>query len=121
MNNIDQKIQAALGRDTAGESLLGEPNLAEEVITAFRGRNRWLTVLTVVLNLVFFAGAVWAGMRFFQAGTVPAQIQWAALGFVFLFMMMGLKLWFWMEMHTNRVLRELKRMELLLITRPPSP
>ena len=31
--------------------------------------------------------------------------------------MMFTKLWFWLEMHTNRVLRELKRVELLLVMR----
>ena len=28
-----------------------------------------------------------------------------------------MKIWFWREMHTNRVLRELKRVELLVLSR----
>ena len=117
MNDIDQKIQAALRREQTGDVPSGEPNLAEEVIIAFRGRHRWFLALAIMLNLVLFAATVWAVVRFLGAGSVPAQFQWCALAFVFLLMMMFIKLWFWLEMHTNRVLRELKRVELLLVMR----
>lgn len=119
MNDLDQKIQAALRRAQTGGEPAGEPNLAEEVLAAFRGRHRWLSALFVGVNLVFFAGLLWAGARFLQAGSVPAQLQWGALAFVCLFAMSFIKLWFWLELHSNRVLRELKRVELLLVTRPP--
>jgi hypothetical protein len=119
MNDIDQKIQAALRREQAGNMPAGEPNLAEEVIIAFRGRHRWFSALAMVLNLFFFAGAVWAAARFIGTDSVPAQLQWGALTFLFLLIVMFIKLWFWLEMHTNRVLRELKRVELLLVTRQP--
>jgi hypothetical protein len=119
MNDLDQKIQAALRRDGAGDTLAGEPNLAEEVITAYRGRHRWFSALMFVINLVLFAGAVWSTVRFLGAGSVPAQIQWGALAFVLLSAASFIKLWFWMELHTNRVMRELKRVELLLLTRQP--
>lgn len=121
MNDIDQKIQAALRRDSAGESLIGEPNLAEEVITAFRGRNRLLSTLMFVINIVLFAVMVWSAVRFYRADTVQLQLQWLALTIALLMMVSMIKLWFWLEMHSNRVLRELKRVELLLISRPPQP
>ncbi len=117
MNDIDHKIQAALRREQAGDGPAGEPNLAEEVIIAFRGRHRWFSALAIMLNLLIFAGAVWAAVRFLGAGSVPAQLEWCALAFVFLLMMMFIKLWFWLELHTNRVLRELKRVELMVATR----
>jgi hypothetical protein len=115
MNDIDQKIQAALRR--AGENPGEEPNLTEEVITAFRGRHRWLSALMVVVNLVAFAALVWTAVRFHGAEDVATQIRLAALGFALLSLVMMVKLWFWFEMHTNRVLRELKRVELLLVSR----
>ncbi|MBK8478819.1 MAG: hypothetical protein IPL39_21805 [Opitutaceae bacterium] len=64
--------------------------------------------------------ALCAGVRFAGAAELTAQLQWGALGFVFLLLMMFLKLWFWLEMHTNRVLRELKCVELLLVARSPA-
>lgn len=117
MNELDQKIQAALRRNDAGDALASEPNIAEEVLTAFRGRHRWLSAFALVLNLIFFAGAVWSALRFHAASAVADQLQWAALGIVLLLFVMFLKVWFWLEMHTNRVLRELKRLELLIVSR----
>lgn len=121
MNDIDQKIQAALRGQTGGDALVAEPNIAEEVIVAFRGRNRWIMTLVFILSLGFFLGAVWAGVRFYGAGTVTAQLRWGGLALLFILMVSFIKVWVWLEMHTNRVLRELKRVELLLVTqRPPT-
>ena len=116
MNDIDQKIQSALRREGAGTDLLDEPNIAEEAIVAFRGRHRAISTFAFILTFVLFAGAVWAGWHFYTAVEVGAQIQWAALTLVLMLMVGFLKLWFWLEMHTNRVMRELKRVELLLVT-----
>ncbi len=113
MNNIDQKIQAALRRDGAGPDLLDEPNLVEEAITAFRGRNRAISTFAFIISFALFGGAVWAGWRFYGAETLQTQVQWGARHAPH-FMVSFLKIWFWLEMHTNRVLRELKRVELLL-------
>jgi len=117
MNDIDQKIQAALRRDGAGGNIADEPNLAEEIFIAFRGRHRLISTFAFLLTFALFAAAVWSGWRFYTAGAVDAQIQWAALTLLFMIMVGFLKIWFWLEMHTNRVLRELKRVELLLVTR----
>jgi len=119
MNDIDQKIQAALRSDPAGDALAGEPNLAEEVISTFRGRRRWISAGAVAINLVFLAGAIWATVRFLGADGAAAQLRWCALAFVFVLVVAYIKLWFWLEMHTNRVLRELKRLELLLVANQP--
>jgi len=120
MNDIDQKIQAALRHTPGGDELAGEPNLAEETLAAFRGRNRLLSALIIVVNTTFFVGAVWSALRFYRAETVPLQLQWAAVTFACLLAVTMVKLWCWLEIHTNRVLRELKRVELLLVTRPPA-
>lgn len=119
MNDIDQKIQAALRGQTGGESLATDPNIAEEVIVAFRGRNRWLNTLTVVFSIGLTIALVWAAMRFYAAESVAAQLRWGGLSLLFFLMVSFMKVWFWLEMQTNRLLRELKRVELLLVSRPP--
>jgi len=118
MNDIDKKIQAALRGDASVDASLADPNLAEEILVAFRGRNRWLTTLVFIWSLVLFAGAVWAGWRFYGADTIAAQLRWGGLALLFILMVSFIKVWFWMEMQTNRVLREVKRVELLLASRP---
>lgn len=117
MKDIDHMIQSALRGQPGADSLAGEPNLAEEVISAFRGRNRWLSTLMFVLTLLFFAAAVWAAVRFYGADSVASQLRWGGLTLLLFLVMSFIKIWFWLEMHSNRVLRELKRVELLLVTK----
>ena len=119
MNDIDRKISAALQRDTADDYLAAEPNLAEEVINVFRGRRRWMHGVVVAVCLAFLALTVWASFRFYGAEIVRDQLRFGAIAFAALLVISLLKVWFWLEMHTNRTLRELKRMELLLISRVP--
>lgn len=118
MNDIDQKIQAALRGQTGDETLLTEPNIAEEVIVAFRGRYRWLSTIVFIWSIVFFIGAVWAAVRFYNAETVASQLRWGGLSLLLILMVSFIKVWIWLEMQTNRLMRELKRVELLLVSRP---
>ncbi|MBA4138877.1 MAG: hypothetical protein C0518_16350 [Opitutus sp.] len=118
MKDLDQKIQAALREQRGAAEMLAEPNIAQEVITAaFRGRHRALTTFTFVFSFVLFVGSVWAGVKFYHAATVTAQLQWGGLALLLIMMVSFIKVWFWLEMHTNRVLREVKRLELLLVAR----
>ena len=113
MNDLDNKIRAALHGDSAAE----EPNLAEEVISVFRGRNRWMHGVAVAVSLVFMALGVWASIRFYHAGAVQEQLRWAGLALFAFLAISFMKVWFWLEMHTNRILREVKRVELLFVAR----
>jgi len=115
MNNLDQKIQDALRGSAEGDALASEPNLAEELITAFRGRNNWTNVLAVVFSIVGMALAIWAGFRFYGAEAVREQLLWGGLCLLGVLFISFIKVWFWMEMHSNRILREVKRVELLFL------
>ena len=112
MNDLDNKIRAALDGDTPGE----EPNLAEEVIAVFRGRNRWMHGIVVVVSLALMALTLWSVYHFYHAEEVREQLRWGGLALVTLLMISFMKVWFWLEMHTNRILREVKRVELLFVT-----
>jgi phosphatidylserine synthase len=116
MNDLDTKIRAALQSAAPDE----EPNLAEEVIGVFRGRNRWMHGIVVVVSLVLLAVGVWASVRFYHAAAVREQLLWAGLALLAMLMISFMKVWLWLEMHTNRILREVKRVELLLVSRGPA-
>ena len=116
-DNIDARIRAALSGSQEGDRLAVEPNLAEELIAAFRGRNRWTNLLAVVFSVVSFAVAIWSGFRFYEAAEVREQLLWGGLCLFMLIFISFMKVWFWMEMHSNRVLREVKRVELLLLSK----
>jgi hypothetical protein len=113
VNELDRKIREALGPEEA-EALgpLGEPPLWEQVTKLFRGRKRWLNVLTVVRILAFVVFAVVSAVRFFQAEGLHEMIAWAG-GFVLCLIAMTLgRIWLWMQVYTNAVLREVKRAHL---------
>ena len=117
MNDIDQKIQAALRGEDSGSI---EPNIAEEVLSTFRGRHRGLTVFVFVWSFILFVGAIWAGVKFYQAAPdTTLQLRWGGLTLLLVLMVSFIKVWFWTEMQTNRLLREIKRMELRLTVREP--
>lgn len=117
MNDLERKIQAALRGSSLGDDLAGEPNIAEELIATFRGRRRWLHGMAFVWTFALFLVAVGAGFKFYHAEVVREQLLWGGLTLLAVLCVAFLKLYFWLEVHTNRVLREVKRVELLLIQR----
>lgn len=117
MNDLDRKIQAALRGDPSTDDLGSEPNIVEEVMATFRGRHRLLSGFAMLLQLAALAVFVLALLRFFDAPNVTAQIRWGGLAGLMVLFVTSIKMWFWLELHTNRVLREVKRIELLLVTR----
>lgn len=117
-NDLDQKIQAALRSESSPDTVIAEPNnVAEEFIIAFRNRQRWFTALLLLANIGTFIGLLFAGMKFYNAPDVMLALRWGGVALAFFFVFVVLKVWFWLEIHTNRVLREVKRVELLLLSK----
>jgi hypothetical protein len=116
MNDLDRQIQAALRGEDPDRF---EPNLAEEVLGAFQGRHRVLSTFVFVFSFVLFLGAVWAGVKFYQsAPDITLQLRWGGLTLLLVLMVSFIKVWFWLEMQSNRMLRELKRVELMVVAKP---
>jgi len=116
VNDLDQKIREALASEEAEFSTRTvEPPLLEQVIDTFRGRNRWLVMLSFVFALVWLAVAVVTAIEFFEAESTRAMLAWAC-GFVLSMITIGMiKIWYWIELAKNSVLREVKRVELRVV------
>lgn len=79
---------------------------------AFRGQSRVLAGITLVAQFAITAAAVACAIGLFGADTTRGQILYAT-GFLWAMSAVGLiKTWFWMQIQRNRVLREVKRLEL---------
>ena len=116
MDEFERKISQALRADEADQYEKLSPEIPpwEMVFETFKGRNRWLNVLTGFWMIVFFIAAIICMVRFFSGDNVESMLRW---GFGALLLMMGssfLKLWWWLEMQKNAVIREVKRVELQL-------
>jgi hypothetical protein len=114
MSDIDERIrtelsaedQRFLARLDAGGSLY------QDLAAAFQGRMRWLNILGSVIGLLLFIAAVYCAWRFLTVDDPRSVRIWgggAALAFLGNAM---IKLWFWIEVKSNGILREVKRVEL---------
>lgn len=120
MNDLDRKIQSALRGETTTDDLGAEPNFGEEMMAAFLGRRRLLSAFALALQLAALAVFALAVLRFFDAPAPTGQLRWGALAGLMMLFITAIKIWFWLGLHTNRILREVKRIELLLVTRGPA-
>ena len=111
MNDPNERLEAALKQDAATFDDT-EASMRELLVTTFRGKMRIWSFFVYFWLATFAAGAVAAGGCFFQADAVKDLILYAGLFGVSLLMIVVLKLWYWMLMNRNAVLREVKRLEL---------
>ena len=117
MNAPDRQLQPPLRGEVPASA--SEPNIIQEVLGTFRGRRCWMAVYVFVASFLSFLVAIWAGFRFYNAPSIAEQLQGGGLTLLLVLMVCLMKVWFWLEMQTNRVLRELKRLEIRLLNRPP--
>ncbi|QDV38808.1 DUF6768 family protein [Tautonia plasticadhaerens] len=110
---LDALIREALSREEAALfDRLGPPSLPDLLTETFRGRFRWINLFGGLLSFVFFGLAVSCAVMIFRTDDVPRLFRWG-LGFSFsISAVLGLKLWFWMEMQRHATSREVKRVEL---------
>lgn len=117
MTEFDDKIRQALQAESDNVwKDVEEQGLFEQALDVMRGKHRFLTVIANVVMAVFFVVMVYCVVRFFDAQTTRTQIAWS-VGFLASNMVVAmLKLWFWMQMDKNTVIREVKRLELQVAT-----
>jgi len=53
-----------------------------------------------------------------SAAGITLQLRWGGLALLLVLMVSFIKVWFWIAMQTNRRLREIKRMELMIASKP---
>ena len=91
---------------------LEEQNIFDMVLGLFRGKNKWIMYLMNFMTLVFFGLSMYCAVQFFNTEVTNELIKWGIGGLVFLFGVSMLKIFAWMQMDKNAILREMKRLEL---------
>lgn len=113
IEKIDALIKEALNQEEAKfYDELGEQNLFEKLGGVFKGKLGWLVILMNVVSLALLGLLVYCGIQFFDTEVTHELIQWGAGFFICLMTISMIKLFVWMQMDKNDVLRELKRLEL---------
>jgi hypothetical protein len=107
---IDQLIKETLTQEEAKfYDELEEQGVFQMVGGLFQGKNRWIMNF---MTLVFFGLFVYCTVQFFNTTETNELIKWGTGGLVFLFGVSMLKVFAWMQMDKNAVLREIKRLEI---------
>ena len=117
MTEFDDRIRQALRTESDNVwKDVEEQGLFEQALGVMRGKHKSLTVIANAVMVLFFAITVYSVVRFFGAETTRMQIVWS-VGFLTSNMVVAMmKLWFWMQMDKNTVIREVKRLELQVAT-----
>ena len=113
MEEIDKLIKETLTQEEAKfYDELDEQNVLQMVGGLFTGKNRWIIILMNVVTLVFFALFIYCTVQFFDTEITNELIKWGIGGFVCLLTVSMLKVFAWMQMDKNALIREIKRLEL---------
>ena len=65
-----------------------------------------------IMTLVFFGLFLYCAIQFFDTDITNEMIKWGIGALVFLFGVSMLKIFAWMQMDKNALMREIKRLEL---------
>lgn len=103
MSPEDQRLLDELGRDQS---------IFLQAMNAFQGQNRLIGVIGWIAGFALFGVFCWFALRFVQAPDVPSMLRSAVGAGLAIAGVAVIKLWFFMEMQKNVILREVKRLEL---------
>lgn len=114
MRDLDRLIDEALDGEER-ELLRGigeEQGYMAQVTGLFVGRTGWVSALLMLVQGFLFIAGVWAGWHFFEATDPLAALRWGLPAGVMLLMSLTIKMAMWPTLHLNRLMREMKRIEL---------
>jgi len=115
--NIDKKIKEALQQDSDNidKMVAKEPGIFQMLFDAYKGSlGRWI----LIVGVVTFAVTVlmfWCGYQFFFVeGNMMHKLHWGVGLLLSTMVQIAMKMWSFMEMNRQSVIRELKRIELAI-------
>ena len=116
MQDIDRMIEEALDGEEQAlfRETAREPDFFTQAFGLLGGRNGWINGLMVAIQAALFVSGLWAGWGFYEAETALSALHWGLPAAVLLLMSLIIKLGMMPELQANRLIRELKRLELQL-------
>jgi hypothetical protein len=119
MSDTDEMIEEAVSAEEREllRRIGEEPSYVEQALGLFRGATGWVNmVLMLAQGAAFLAGA-WAAWYFFASEDVLMALRWGLPAAVLLLMSLIMKMALWPTIHLNRVLKEVKFVQLQLAQR----
>lgn len=123
MRDLDNLIDEALNAEERDllRSIGEEPGFFSQAFGVFSGTAGWVNVLLMFIQGGLFIAGVWAAWNFFQTSEMLAALRWGLPAAVLLLTSLMIKLSLMPAMQANRVIRELKRLELQVVRASRNP
>jgi hypothetical protein len=114
MQDIDRMIEEALDGEEQAlfRETSREPGFFEQAFGLLGGPNGWVNVIMMVVQAALFVAGLWAGWRFFEADNALSALHWGLPAAVLVLASLIVKTAMMPEMQANRLMRELKRLQL---------
>ena len=112
-NEIDELIREALGEEEANyyETLEEEQSLLQEGLGLYKGKRAWISIWISFVILTLLVGSIYCLVAFFKVEETKDLMIWGGGFFLGMFAITSLKIWAWMQMDKNAIIREMKRLE----------
>lgn len=113
MENIDELIKETLTQEEAKfYDELGTQGIWGMFGEIFKGKLGWLAIIMNIVNLFVFGLLIYCLIQFFNVTETNDLIKWG-MGIVICIMFNSMiKLYAWLQMDKNAIIREIKRLEL---------
>jgi hypothetical protein len=114
MTHVDDAIRRALSPADveAYEALRTERSPFGEVLGMFQSQRRAYVWAVALAGSGFLALAAYAAWRLTTAVEVRDMLAWGLLAIFAMLTLALIKLWFWLELQRNEIVREVRRLEL---------
>ena len=115
MTDLDRMIETTLTEEDRAFAarLEREPGYLSQVGGLLSGSLGWVNLLLMIVQAVFFFAGVWCAWQFFQETDPLMSLRWGLSSATLLIVGALLKIaTLWPSLQANRILRELKRLEL---------
>ncbi len=118
MDKLDKLIEQSLNDEDRRIMVdTAELGFFELGMNQFRGKLGWVTWLMVIAQTIMFVIGVWCAVQFFGSTDMLLALKWGLSSVVLMLVATALKMSLMPQMQADRILRELKRVELMLTSR----
>lgn len=118
MDKLDRLIEEAMkGEDRVLLEDTQELGYLALGLQQFKGKLGWVTWVIMVVQSVMFLAGIWCMIELLGAEDALPAVKWGISASVLILAATNLKLSLAPQMQADRVLRELKRVELILLNR----
>ena len=114
MSKLDEAINDTLSKEDAEflSRFEKEPGFSQQMFGILRGPMAWIYWLFLMFAVPFAFLGIYAGWKFTTEPDLVAMIRWGGLTAFCLAILITVRIVFFLQINTNQVLRELKRVEL---------